>query len=360
MSNQTKSRNPLLIGLTMTLAIPFHLLLSDPAQASHNQMFNRLESDFCLNAHSPGKASKVNLWKCDKDDPDQRWERIPLNPVNNTQWMIRRVGPDDLCLNAHSPRNGSTVNLWKCDAKDPDQRWEDKGFGEVNKQSLQRVGPGDLCLNAHSPRNGSTVNLWKCSDDDSDQFWKNESLSDDSLIPQGNISLPYNAGQTWYVCQGYNGPISHKGYPALDLTVAQDFGRNNSCWAADGNVSKSAGQAVLAPADGTISHVNTDLVCLSIDDKRSLLIGHMNRSVNQGQRVSRGTVLGTVSSAINADGSVNKANGGYSHIHLEARKSKNCQRGTAVPLTAKEGFQLKGVGDLPLGPTHWKRALTRP
>jgi hypothetical protein len=30
----------------------------------------------------------------------------------------------------------------------------------------------------------------------------------------GQISLPFASGQTWYVCQGYNGTVSHRGYPA--------------------------------------------------------------------------------------------------------------------------------------------------
>lgn len=171
----------------------------------------------------------------------------------------------------------------------------------------------------------------------------------------GQINLPYAIGQTWYVCQGYQGGVSHLSSFAFDLTVAQDFGAS-ACWAADGNVNKSAGRQVLAPAAGTVTYVNTDLVCLSIDSNRSLLIGHINRSVPNGQRVSRDTVLGTVSSAA-------AANGGYAHIHIEPRKSANCAVGTSVPFTAANGFQLNGTGDLPdlAGPNdYFKRALRRP
>lgn len=158
-----------------------------------------------------------------------------------------------------------------------------------------------------------------------------------------------------FVCQGYGGPISHSGYHAFDLSVARDFGNSNACWAADGNVNKSANLEVLAPAAGTISYITglPDFVCLQIDANRSLLIGHMNRRVSNGQRVTADTVLGTLSAA-------NSINGGFAHVHIEARRSPNCARGTSVPFTAGNGFQFNGIGDLPgLPNTQWRRELRR-
>jgi murein DD-endopeptidase MepM/ murein hydrolase activator NlpD len=173
----------------------------------------------------------------------------------------------------------------------------------------------------------------------------------------GQISLPFASGQTWYVCQGYNGTVSHRGYPALDLTVAKDFGSNNAnaCWASDGNVDKSKGQSILAPAAGKVLYISgrPDLICLQLDDRRSLMIGHMRRSVEDNQSVSAGTQLGTV--APSTDANV----GGYAHIHIEARKSSSCAKGTAVPFTSAEGFQFNGIGDLPGDQTHFKRELRR-
>jgi murein DD-endopeptidase MepM/ murein hydrolase activator NlpD len=174
----------------------------------------------------------------------------------------------------------------------------------------------------------------------------------------GQINLPFGKGQTWYACQGYQGPISHKNTFSLDLTVArQDVGRTG-CWAVDGNVNKSAGKSVLAPAAGTVAYVGADLVCLTLDSNRSLLIGHLNRTVANGARVSQDTQLGTVSTA-------SKANGGYAHIHIEARNGAGCplpvpQR--SVPFTNAKNFQFIGVGDLPDLPgssDHQGKALTR-
>ncbi|WP_082218242.1 M23 family metallopeptidase [Kamptonema formosum] len=183
--------------------------------------------------------------------------------------------------------------------------------------------------------------------------------SNGSSNGSGQINLPFRSGQTWYVCQGYQGPISHSNTYSFDLTVAREDIGSTGCWAANGNVNKSAGQPVFAPAAGTVSYVNSDMVCLTLDSGRSLLIGHMNRTVGNGARVNQDTQLGTVSGANQA------TNGGYAHIHIEARNGAGCplpvpQR--SVPFTAAQKFQFNGVGDLPDlpgRPDYQGRALTR-
>ncbi len=174
-----------------------------------------------------------------------------------------------------------------------------------------------------------------------------------STSASGDIDLPFASSSTWYVCQGYDGPISHKGYYAFDLSVGQDYGSNNSCWAGDGNTSRSRDQQVLSPSDGTIVWVDQDMACVKIDERRAIMLGHMNVSVRTGQQVKRGSVLGTLTKAGVA------RNGGFSHIHVEARQSSTCKSGTSVPFTKENGFQFRGVGDLPAGQTHWKRSLRR-
>ncbi len=232
----------------------------------------------------------------------------------------------------------------------PYQRWRlqpsNGGYMLINVATGRALDSGGANRTVYmhpTPISGNSYHIWDLS-------------KPPKPSAQGDISLPFSRGQTWYVCQGYNGSVSHRGYPALDLTVGStDFGNNNSCWAHDGNVSRSARQDVLAPATGTISWVTKDLVCLSIDHNRSLLIGHIDHQLSRGQSVSKDSILGKLSVAVSI-------NGGFSHIHLEARRSSNCAVGTAVPFTSQNGFQLEGVGDLPNGngETHWKRALTRP
>jgi murein DD-endopeptidase MepM/ murein hydrolase activator NlpD len=220
----------------------------------------------------------------------------------------------------------------------------------------------DQCMNVPRSTNRTKLTTYQRDLNDQDQWFSAVVLQSQNNSggqnnnSGGQISLPFRSGQTWYVCQGYNGSRSHQNYAALDLTVAKDFGQNNACYAADSNVDKSTAQPILAPASGKILYINgrPDLVCLQLDAGRSILIGHMRRSVGNGQSVSEGSQLGTV--APSTDPNI----GEYAHIHIEARKSSNCALGTTVPFTNAQGFQFRGVGDLPGDKTHWKLELRKP
>jgi Ricin-type beta-trefoil lectin domain len=266
---------------------------------------------------------------------------------------LYQVKDTNLCLNGHYNYNGAPINVWRCDANDRDQNWQ---LISLNGSThLRNVTTGRCADSVSRGVAFNNLHMWDCSPGNPNQQFN---VKPDIIIdpPKGDISLPFRNGQAWYVCQGYNGPISHQRYPALDLTVdSRDVGRD-ACWAKDGNVNKSKDQAVLSPAAGRILHFNgrPDLVCLQIDDRRSILIGHIRRSVDNGQSVSEGTQLGTV--APSTDAKV----GGYAHIHVEARKSSNCAIGTAVPFTKAEGFQFREVGDLPGNQTHHGRELRKP
>ena len=298
---------------------------------------------------------RMSVWDFSPNDPEQQFT-IVQNKIGGKRLVHRSTGK---CLNAYLPKNGSDVNVWGCSDSDPDQSFDINSVGNDYFQ-IQRRGT-TLCLDNPSPRtNGGRVVLWNCDRNNSNQRFKNTgtSIPNPPQPPQppvtsNQVILPFNRGETWFVCQGYNGPISHSGGYGLDLSIAKDFG-STACYAADGKVSRSANRQVLAPAKGKITYVNADLVCLSIDSKRSMLIGHMARTAKNGSTVNQGDVLGTTSVA-------NKnVNGGFSHIHLEARSSSNCARGTSVPLTKANGFELINVGDLVGNQTHFKKALTRP
>jgi murein DD-endopeptidase MepM/ murein hydrolase activator NlpD len=289
---------------------------------------------------------RMSIFQRNDNDPDQQFDRLSGN-LGGTLLKHRTTGK---CLNAHYLSNGAEINVWGCNGSDPDQNWNmlHQGNG-VNL--IQRRGT-NLCVDSPTRNDVGKVHLWTCDANNANQrFQSSQGIA--LPPPSGNVALPFGRNQTWYVCQGYNGSVSHQNYYALDLTVAQDFGSNNACWAADSNVNKSARREILAPANGTVWHVNSDLVCLSLDNGRSLLIGHMDRNVTNGQRVTKDALLGRLSVG-------NSANGGYSHIHLEGRNSPACKSGTSVPLTAQYGLQLEGVGDLPGDQTHWKKALLRP
>jgi hypothetical protein len=170
------------------------------------------------------------------------------------------------------------------------------------------------------------------------------------------LLLPFSDGETWYVCQGYFGTISHQNAYALDLTVRSSDVGTNGCWAGDGNVNASAGRSVLAPASGTVAHVNSDLVCLSFDAGGSMLIGHLTGRAAAG-RVGQNARLGQTAFASTA------SNGGFAHIHVQAHPGAGCAAsGSSIPLDDAHSMRLQGAPNLPnVGGANQHRgvALTR-
>lgn len=190
------------------------------------------------------------------------------------------------------------------------------------------------------------------SPDISAEFASSHELTATATAP---LLLPFAEGETWYVCQGYNGRISHQGAKALDLTVrAEDVGATG-CWAADGNVNSSAGRELRAAASGTLAHVGTDLACLSFDAGGSMLIGHIAGRAGAGQ-VNQDTRIGYVASAATA-------NGGYSHIHIQAHTGPGCAAsGETVAFSDEHGMRFDGAPNLSSSGTvnqHRGQALSR-
>ena len=145
------------------------------------------------------------------------------------------------------------------------------------------------------------------------------------------IGLPFKAGQYWYVCQGYNGTVSHgentkygKTF-ALDLSFTKSSFRPGVAGCQPGTNSASNDQPVLAPVTGNVTYINglNEFVCLSPESGGgSLFIGHLSPSsrVKVG-RVEQGTVLGKVNPAKFTPSE-------YAHIHIEARRNPSCTGNT--------------------------------
>ena len=123
-----------------------------------------------------------------------------------------------------------------------------------------------------------------------------------------SMMLPFAAGQTWYVCQGYNGSITHPGQPWLDVTTYSGRG-SSGCY---GGENAAAGGQIVSPADGTATTWDAAHggVCVTFDGGGSFIVYHLLNRVGNG-RVARGQQLGTVAPAGQA------LNGGYAHAHLE-------------------------------------------
>ena len=157
------------------------------------------------------------------------------------------------------------------------------------------------------------------------------------------LVLPIPPGQTWHVCQGYNGELTHSGIPALDLSRARQSIGSKGCRA--GSKFSSAGSVVGSPAAGTAYRwpgcCGDDFVCVNFDSGGSAAIGHLSNRVRDGSRVTTGGRLGTVAWP-------HPWNGNYAHIHVQVHAGPNCTEGSdPVAFDVAHGFRWACIPDLP-------------
>lgn len=146
----------------------------------------------------------------------------------------------------------------------------------------------------------------------------------------GKLSYPFDENKNFYVCQGYNGPVTHKGKNqyAFDLTIKDDEYGETACYGKlpNGASKETDGQAIRAPASGVISYIGTDTICLNIEEGiyqgHSIELGHANSfMVVKNQRVARDEKLGVVQSPTLGGGI-------FSHLHMALFSNRNCGSGT--------------------------------
>ncbi len=155
--------------------------------------------------------------------------------------------------------------------------------------------------------------------------------------------LPIPPNQTWYVCQGYGGEITHGGVPALDLSIDPRSAGPKGCMGA--SKYSSAGSEVTSPAAGTAYRwpgcCGHDFVCVNFDTGGSVAIGHLSNRVASGTRVQTGSRIGTVAWPA-------RSNGDYAHIHVQVHPTPNCTEGSdPVPFDAGYGFKWQCTPNLP-------------
>lgn len=143
-----------------------------------------------------------------------------------------------------------------------------------------------------------------------------------------SLQPPFQVGVTWYVCQGYNGGITHSNSPDLDMTTDPNRGPNG-CY---GDPNHATGKSVHAPAAGNLVNLNNGFggVCITFADSTSMYLGHLSNRRASGP-VGAGEQIGTVAAA----GA--EANNGYAHVHLSARSGPGCG-GTKVPFSGAARF----------------------
>ena len=157
------------------------------------------------------------------------------------------------------------------------------------------------------------------------------------------LALPIPPGQTWYVCQGYDGRITHQGTPALDLSIVRESVGSEGCLA--GTKYTSAGSVVSSPAAGTayrtLGFAGADFVCVNFDSGGSAAIGHLDNRIASGTRVQTGARIGTVAWP-------EYSNGDYSHVHIQVHPAPDCTEGSdPVAFDTAHGFKFACTPELP-------------
>lgn len=160
---------------------------------------------------------------------------------------------------------------------------------------------------------------------------------------QRSLVLPIPPDQTWYVCQGYNGQITHGGQPALDLSSEARSAGSQGCLA--GSKYSSAGSIVTSPGAGVASRwpgcCGDDFVCVDLDSGGSVAIGHLSNRVPDATRVATGQRIGTVAWP-------HRSNGDFAHVHVQAHPAWGCtDGGDPVAFDVAHGFKWRCTPDLP-------------
>ena len=152
----------------------------------------------------------------------------------------------------------------------------------------------------------------------------------------GNILPPFNVGESWTICRGYN-YASHTGTSSygIDLTGS---GCDNS----------ASGRTVRAPISGSIYYYQASYgnLCVNIADGRSYTLTHIDSSLTSGS-VSAGQAVGNVA----APG--NRGNAGVSHIHFEIWDTPNCYSSSGIPFDSAHGTRICGAPDLTASGPNW-------
>ncbi len=149
--------------------------------------------------------------------------------------------------------------------------------------------------------------------------------------------------QTSYICQSYRGYSHTSNYP-FDIGVTAQ-----SCNAGNND---SGGKSVVAPANGTITHMPTTglgaYVCIQLDGGGAIVLGHVKAAAGMavGTKVKKGQNVATV--ALASDTS--SGNGGIAHLHFEAYDGTGCYNGKPMPFTG--AFRMDCAPDLPFNATY--------
>jgi hypothetical protein len=210
-----------------------------------------------------------------------------------------------------------------------------KDAGTVVTRNVTEAGNGDLVV-----KNGGVVKVNVCEQDAGN--YDLDGADWIGRIKCAGLNLPFAFGETWTVCQGYNGTVSHSGNDqfALDLSIDPDSASESGCWNSEwedgddpneeGGRNASRGQTVTSPAAGQVasfipSFTQDDIVCIDIVTGGSIAVGHVrpDAALKVGEPVLVGDTIGKVLEADKVGGREK----GYAHIHVSVYANEGCYYG---------------------------------
>lgn len=155
------------------------------------------------------------------------------------------------------------------------------------------------------------------------------------------LASPFDNGSEWVVCQGYNGPYTHKGSDMYSLDFASP-----GC-----NASDASGKNMRSPVAGKVYSYGASygVLCVNTYDGRSVALVHINSDFRAGWIVNAGQSVGSVA----APGQ--KGNAGMSHLHLQMWSTPNCFNNSVIPFDADHDAQICGAPSMtPNGYDYYK------
>lgn len=173
-------------------------------------------------------------------------------------------------------------------------------------------------------------------------------------IPAQALHFPFDPGETWVICQGYQTTeLDHHngaggvGKYSLDLVTDKDGAINPPLCHGQSGLGSTLGKAILAPAAGTLDFRRTgEYVCLTLDVPEngiaSIAISHLagTGEARPAIKVSRGQFIGNIGiPSIPLDYKKKLA-----HLHMSAWDAVGCG-GTSIPFgNAFFGYDLSSLG----------------
>lgn len=147
----------------------------------------------------------------------------------------------------------------------------------------------------------------------------------------GNILPPFNVGEQWWICQGYNTTLTHNGTSAYGLDLVGGPACDNS----------ASGRTVRAPLGGTVVYYQAAYgnLCVNVAGGRSYTLTHINSGITGGS-ITAGQAVGTVAAA------GQRSNNGVAHIHFQMWSTANCYSSSGIPFDSAHSARICGAPDL--------------